>query len=273
MKVRVCNLRSSNFEHDFVESILNTGFAVLTHHGIDHGFIKETQQGWRNFFLSDQSYQDSFINKEDPNLGYKGFKHEKAVGAKLPDLKRFFHWRPGGNIPHEVLSLTQKMFYELEDIALKTLGVLDYFYPGNFGFEKCCRKSDNTILRALYYPAMDFSSEKGAVRAAAHEDINFITLLVAASAPGLQVKNVRGNWHDVPNEDNSIVVNVGDMLELASSGNYQSTTHRVVNPESSSSDRISMPLFLHPHSNTLLSDGITAQQFLDKRIAEIYQGK
>jgi isopenicillin N synthase-like dioxygenase len=82
--------------------------------------------------------------------------------------------------------------------------------------------------------------------------------------------DAKGVWHDVPHEENSIVVNIGDMLQLASNGLYRSTTHRVINPTDSRSDRISMPMFIHPHSDTLLADGFTAGQFLAERIAEIY---
>lgn len=272
MDVKVCNLRSNDFEENLIDSVRNTGFVVVTHHGIDHSFIKETQMAWKMFFLGDKTSKELFINPKDPNMGYKGFKSEKAVGAKKPDLKEFFHWKPGQKMPHEVWALTQHMFYQLEDVSMKILGVLDRHYDiPNPGFQDACWDSDNTLLRTLYYPALDFKSEPGAVRAAAHEDINFITLLVAASAPGLQVQDKRGNWHDVPHEENSITVNIGDMLQLASGGLYRSTTHRVVNPDSSSSDRLSMPLFVHPHGSTLLADGITAQKFLEQRLAEIYK--
>jgi isopenicillin N synthase-like dioxygenase len=269
MDVKVCNLRSNEFDNDFRKSVMETGFAVLTHHGIDSGLIKEMQQAWRLFFLSEHGYKSSFINPKDPNMGYKGFKTEKAVGATKADLKEFFHWQPGSKvIPNEVMALTQHMFFQLQDIALKTLSVLDI---NGTKYAKDCENSNNTILRTLYYPAMDFVSEVGSVRAAAHEDINHITLLVAASAPGLQVLDKKGNWHDVPDAIDSIVLNVGDMLQLASKGLYKSTTHRVVNPTTSNSDRISMPLFLHPSGNTILADGITAQQFLNQRLDQIYQ--
>jgi len=244
---------------------MNSGFAVLTHHGIDHGFIKEVQQVWRMFFLNTREYKDKWKNDLDGNMGYKGFKTEKAVGAPIADLKEFYHWQPGKQLPTEVAALTMHMFAQLEDIGMQILSVLEPEY------RKCCQASDNTILRTLYYPALDFAAEKGAVRAAAHEDINFITLLIAASAAGLQVKDMKGNWQDVPHEENSIVVNVGDMLQLASHGLYRSTTHRVVNPSDSKADRISMPLFIHPHSDTLLADGFTAGQYLAERIAQIYQ--
>ena len=262
MQVRVCNFRSNEFANDFKSSLIDTGFAVITHHGIDFDFIRKTQQLWREFFLKDINYKKEFINLVNSNYGYKGMKTEKALGSEKADLKQFYHWRPGQHAPYEVKDVTAHMFARLEDLGMQMLKVL--------GWDECCNESDNTILRAIHYPAMDFNSELGAVRAAAHEDINFLTLLVAASAPGLQVKDKEGNWHSVPHEENSIVVNVGDQLQLASNGLYKSTTHRVVNPPDSLTDRISIPLFMHPSSNTLLSEGITAQQFLEERIRQIY---
>lgn len=269
MDIKVCNLRSGRFSGDFKDSVINTGFAVVTHHGVDHGLIRDMQQIWREFFLSSQKFKDSWSNPEDPNQGYKGFKTEKAVGATKADLKEFFHWRPGWKMPKEVSSTTQQMFYQLEDVSGQLLSQLDEMLGTHY--QKDCENSNNTILRTIYYPAVDFNSEPGAVRSAAHEDINHITLLVAASAPGLQVKDKKGKWHDVPHEENSIVVNIGDMLQLASRGFYKSTTHRVINPDDAKTDRISMPLFIHPHSDTLLADGFTAGQFLAERIAEIHQ--
>lgn len=268
MKVKVCNLRSNTFESDFMESVVNTGFAVLTHHGIDHGLIRQTQQAWRLFFLNSLEYKNQHVNQENGNFGYKGMKSEKAVGAKVADLKEFFHWQPGQKAPDETFSETAMMFAQLEDVGLNLLSVFDKRGP-RADYRESCGNSENTILRTLYYPAMDFSKEPDAVRAAAHEDINHITLLVAASAPGLQVLDLKGNWHDVPHEENSIVMNVGDMLQMASEGLYKSTTHRVINPDNSKSDRVSMPLFMHPRGNTILKPGKTAQQYLDERLMEI----
>ena len=263
MNVKVCNFRSAWFSHDFQESLASTGFAVVTHHGIAESLIRETQDEWREFFLSPLSHKNQFASTTDGNQGYKGMKSEKAVGAKVADLKEFYHWRPGKVLPPGVQNTTTRVFAQLEDIGLQMLQTLKW--------RECCDGSNNTILRTLYYPAaVDCPVESGAVRAAAHEDINFITLLVAASAPGLQVLDKKGKWHDVPHEENSIVVNIGDMLQLASRGQYKSTTHRVINASDEQSDRISMPLFVHPHSDTLLSDGFTAGQFLAQRIAEIY---
>ena len=269
MDVKVVNFRSNSVEQDILASVQDTGFVVLTHHGIDFGLIKEAQSSWRQFFLAAQDYKNAYLNPRNGNLGYKGFKGEMAVGAKKPDLKEYFHWRSGGRLPTEAAAVTMIMFEQLEDIALKVLGILDK-KGERHDYRQSCEGSDNTILRSLYYPALDFSQEPDAVRAAAHEDINHITLLVAATSAGLEVKDAQGNWHAVPHEKNSIVVNLGDMLQLASGGIYRSTTHRVVNPDNSRSDRISIPLFVHPRSNTLLAPGTTAQEYLNQRIATIH---
>lgn len=273
MEVKVANLRSNDFEKDLIDSVLNTGFVVVTHHGISDELIRNAQQGWREFFLEDPLLKNLFRNTKDENMGYKGMRTEKAVGATKPDLKEFFHWKPGQSMPSTVWQSTLYLFHQLEDVAGKILRVIDdeNKRQGEYtNYADDCYQSDNTILRTLYYPAMDFDSDPGAVRAAAHEDINHITLLVAASAPGLQVMDKANKWHDVPHEENSIVVNIGDMLQLASKGKYQSTTHRVINPTNGREDRISMPLFVHPHSHTLLAPGKTAGQFLEERINEIY---
>jgi isopenicillin N synthase-like dioxygenase len=198
---------------------------------------------------------------------------ETAVGSKIADLKEFFHWKPGKAVPGNVKSVNTQLFDQLNSIGQNILSILAR-HDGCASYHYDCYNSDNTLFRTLYYPSLkNVENTEGAVRAAAHEDINHITLLVAASAPGLQVQDKRGNWHDVPNEENSITVNIGDMLQLASNGLYKSTTHRVVNPSEESSDRISMPLFIHPRSETILAPGITAGDFLQERIRQIYGNK
>ena len=272
MKVAVCNIRSNDFEEKLLTSVMNTGFVVITHHGIDGGLIREAQSMWREFFLQRQIYKDTFVNQKDSNLGYKGMGTETAVGSKVADIKEFYHWKPGGHLPLPVDMMTQHLFFLLEDVGMQILTVLEKRAKANY--VNNCSQSDNTLLRTLYYPALkNHDTSNGAVRAAAHEDINHITLLVAASAPGLQVMDLKGDWHDVPHEANSITVNIGDMLQLASDGLFKSTTHRVINPPDTNSDRISMPLFIHPHSYVMLAPGKTAGQFLKERIDEIYGRK
>ena len=109
------------------------------------------------------------------------------------------------------------------------------------------------------------------LRAAAHEDINLITLLVAGTRPGLEAKDKNGNWHEITTDPGTIIVNIGDMLKEVSRGYYPSTTHRVVNPSSeiNNDSRYSMPLFLHPRDEVRLSKNYTANTYLKERLLEI----
>ncbi|MEM7291398.1 MAG: 2OG-Fe(II) oxygenase family protein, partial [Pseudomonadota bacterium] len=125
-------------------------------------------------------------------------------------------------------------------------------------------------LRVLHYPPLDEKVEPGEIRAAAHEDINLITLLVTGSEPGLQAKDAQGNWHDVPCNAGYITINSGDMLSKASRGYYPSTPHRVVNPPNQENrSRYSLPLFVHPRPEVQLDENQTAGEYLDERLREI----
>ena len=133
-------------------------------------------------------------------------------------------------------------------------------------------KNSNThLFRIIHYPPLRGSEGDGAVRAAAHEDINLITLLPTSTAPGLQVKDREGTWYDVACDPGAIIINTGEMLQTASRGYYEATTHRVVNPTGSQANtsRYSMPFFLHPRRDVYLTPEMTAQQSLDKRLAEL----
>jgi isopenicillin N synthase-like dioxygenase len=270
VEVKVCSMKSESFSKDFMDSIINTGFAVLTDHDVNFDLIKNSQNEWRKFFLSEKAQKARFINKENHNMGYKGFGSEKAVGAKVSDLKEFFHWRPGEAIPLPLIGYSLDLFWKLEFLGQKALYIIDNHLGGSNNFQLNCRMSEKTILRSLYYPPITGEIATDAVRSAQHEDINFITFLVASSSSGLQVLDKTDKWHDVPYEENSIVCNVGDMMQLASNGLYRSTTHRVKNPEDPSIDRISMPFFIHPNPDMVLAPGITAKQFLEDRIDKIY---
>jgi isopenicillin N synthase-like dioxygenase len=133
------------------------------------------------------------------------------------------------------------------------------------------KNTQQTLFRVLHYPPLKGKIEKGAVRSAPHEDINLITLLPAATETGLEVQDVKGNWHQVSTEPGTIVVNAGDMLQEASEGYYKSTTHRVVNPkgEAALKSRYSAPLFVHPRPEVVLSPRYTAATYLDQRLKEI----
>jgi isopenicillin N synthase-like dioxygenase len=131
--------------------------------------------------------------------------------------------------------------------------------------------SDQTLLRILHYPPLAGDEEPDAIRAAAHEDINLITLLPASNEPGLQVKSKDGTWLDVPSDFGNLIVNIGDMLQETSGHYFPSTTHRVVNPQGAdtSKARISLPLFLHPRPDVVLSEKYTADTYLSERLREL----
>ena len=142
----------------------------------------------------------------------------------------------------------------------------------------------NTILRILHYPALGDDVPEGAVRSAQHEDINFITLLVGASAAGLEVMDHDGGWIAVEGNHEHIIVDSGDMLQNLTNGLFKAVTHRVVNPPDANSDRYSMPIFTHPRDDVDLTPlpefiertggealypSITAGEFMRQRLIEI----
>ena len=142
----------------------------------------------------------------------------------------------------------------------------------------------NTIMRMIHYPPLDESMPEGAVRSAAHEDINFITLLVTATADGLEVMDHDGTWIQVKGDQDAIIVDSGDMLQNLTNGLFKSTTHRVVNPKNANTRRYSMPMFVHPRNEidltphpdfvkmtggTPLFPSINAGDYLHQRLKEI----
>ena len=133
------------------------------------------------------------------------------------------------------------------------------------------KNTPNTLLRVLHYPPLSGDEEPGAVRAAAHEDINLITILPAANEPGLQVQQKNGKWLDIPADFGQLIINIGDMLQEASGGYFPSTSHRVINPsgENAKKSRISLPLFLHPRDEVVLSERHTQLSYLQERLKEL----
>lgn len=259
----------------FCESLANTGFAVLSNHPISAPLISGTFDDWKNFFQTETKHRYKF----DPKLqaGYFPFRTENAKDSPIKDLKEFFHLYSWNEMPEGMSARTREMYQSMGSLAEELLGWLDDGSPETVrrGFRMPLRQmiegSRETLLRPIHYPPLTGTEEEGAIRAAAHEDINLITLLPAATAPGLEVKDTEGRWHSVPCDPGNIVINSGDMLQMASGGYYRSTTHRVVNPRGPEArqPRYSMPLFLHPRADVPLSDTQTAGGYLKERLTEI----
>ena len=161
----------------------------------------------------------------------------------------------------DLRSRAHRVAWMLKELQLPFEHVPTHFLDG----------STRTLLRVLRYPPLIGELPQGAVRAAAHEDINLLTVLPASNEAGLELLGTNGEWYPVPCDPGSLAVNGGEMLDLASGGYYPATTHRVVNPtgEAATRPRMSLPLFLHPADDVVLAEGRTAYEFLQQRIQEL----
>lgn len=276
MNVEVVDFQSPDAPESFTRSLRHTGFAVLVNHPLSSGLVQQIYDEWLAFFDSDAKYAYRYSPVEQD--GWFGPDiSETAKGNSVRDLKEFFHVYPWGQYPTEVSDAALRYANEATAIALTLLGWVEDHTPDEVSrlfsrpLNQMMDGSIRTLLRVLRYPPLHGDEPPGAVRAAAHEDINLLTVLPAANEPGLQVRDLAGNWHDVPCDFGSLAINCGDMLQLASAGYYPSTTHRVMNPtgESATRSRLSLPLFLHPADDVVLAEGRTASSFLQERIAEL----
>jgi isopenicillin N synthase-like dioxygenase len=276
MHVLTVDFRDTNAPETFTRSLINTGFAVVKNHPISFDQVFTAYEEWKQFFASEEKNNYLFDSKTQDGY-FPTTTSEVAKGYNIKDLKEFYHVYPWGRYPSQVSATTQKLYQQLSELAAILLQWVDNHTPShvreNFSMplSDMIADSSRTLLRVIHYPPLQGNEETGAIRAAAHEDINLITLLPAATAPGLQVKDTQGNWHDVSCDPESIVVNTGDMLQMCSEHYYRSTTHRVLNPEGEAAKepRLSMPLFLHPRDEVRLSSTHTAESYLQERLQEL----
>ncbi len=294
----------NQFVQDIGKAFNETGFVTIANHGLSAELIDELYKTVKAFF---DLPEDTKRNYEFPELagqrGYTAKGREKAKDSKTPDLKEF--WQRGQTITDEEYSktdfpdnpkvaelpafdqVTGEIYQKLEDAGRNILKAIatylalpeDYFEP--------FVHNGNSILRAIHYFPIENPETipDDAVRAGAHEDINLITLLIGASADGLEVLTKDNEWFAIKAKGEDIVVNVGDMLQRLTNNKLKSTTHRVVNPprELMKTSRYSVPFFLHPKSSMSLAsldscvdaehpkayEDYTAGQYLDERLREI----
>ena len=275
MNVRKVNYGDPSAPSEFTKSLKQTGFGVLSDHPIDKDLIDNVYKEWSDFFNSEKKRRYLF-NEVDQD-GYFPFQTENAKGQTLKDLKEFYHIYPWGKYPKEVSDTTRILFDQLLELTSTLLEWIQDQTPIDIASEfsmplnKMIEGSRTNLLRIIHYPPLDGNEQRGAIRGAAHEDINLITVLVAGTQPGLQIQDTNGSWHDVSCDPGCLAVNTGDMLQEASGGYYPSTTHQIINPGDTISNvsRYSMPLFLHPRDDVQLSDEYTAREYLDERLEEI----
>ena len=278
-----------------------TGFVAVKNHSIPDELIAALYAHVQEFFALPTAAKKEY---EIPGLagqrGYTSFGQEHAKGFDAPDLKEFFQFGqevtdgdavkteyPDNITVKEVPEFTPTLlkayraFEESGNALLQAIALylgLDEHY-----FDQYVHNG-NSILRAIYYPPIT-QEPKSAIRAEQHDDINLITLLVGASADGLEILSKKDQWVPVTSLPEQIVVNVGDMLQRLTNNKLRSTTHRVVNPprEKWASPRFSIPYFLHPRSTMSLAcldscidaehpkeyADYTAGEYLDERLREI----
>ncbi|MBT5708118.1 isopenicillin N synthase family oxygenase [bacterium] len=289
---------------ELLKAYREIGFVGVRGHEVDPVTLEATYAAaWKFTQLTDEQKRRYHRPDLFGQRGYTPKGQEHAKGAKAGDLKEFYHvgqelnssqlsllGYPENVWPAEVSELKHgaiRVFRDLESLGHSMLKAI--FEGLGIRYDQLASgiQEGNSILRiAHYFPISDPASLlPGAVRAAAHGDINLITLLVGASADGLELQCKNGDWMPVQVEADTIVVNVGDMLERLTNGHLRSTIHRVVNPppEKLQVARLSMPFFMHPRASMDLSvlkccvddsnpkrfSDITAGAFLDERLREI----
>ena len=283
------------------EAYTNIGFVAIKNHGLSDELTEKLYQSVQAFFALEDDQKKKY---ENPALagqrGYVSKGKEKAKGFNTGDLKEFYHVGqpdeskldeyPSNIWPDEIPGFkdyTQEAYLTLEKAGISMLQAIAlYLGLDEHYFDDKARRG-NSILRAIHYFPIENpdSIPVDAVRAAQHGDINLITLLMGASADGLQVLRRDGKWIPITALPEQIIVNVGDMLSRHTNNKLKSTIHRVVNPprEKMGTSRFSIPFFMHPISSmdlTCLSncvdadnpkryDDITAGEFLDERLKEL----
>jgi isopenicillin N synthase-like dioxygenase len=289
------------FVHELGNAFEEFGFVSVKNHGVSQELIDNYYAAVKAFFALPSDTKRSYeIVELAGQRGYTSFGREQAKGYDTPDLKEF--WQMGQTVEdndaikaeypdnvqvNEVPAFDElglKLYRSFERCGIDLLrAIAIHLGIGEFYFDQYVHNG-NSILRAIHYPPIT-QEPKNAIRAEQHEDINLITLLVGASADGLQLLTKENEWADITAPEGCFVVNVGDMLQRLTNNQLKSTTHRVVNPprEKWNTPRYSIPFFTHPKStmrldclencitdqNPLAYAPITAGEYLDERLREI----
>lgn len=290
----------AHFTDQLFSGIKDYGFIILKDHGVPDGLFTQAYQMLDRLFSLPVETKMKYISPSGGGQrGYTPFGKEHAKGSPVMDLKEFWHvgrqvpkdhpfakyypeniW-PDADVP-EFKKTFSTLFQSLELAGIQMMEALSTPLEVEKNFFTKMVEEGNSILRLLHYPPIPEGTDPRCIRAAPHEDINFITILPAATTSGLQLKDRDGQWLDVVSEPGTLIVDAGDMLARITNDVIPSTTHQVVNPQDGKNEkRYSMPFFMHPHPESLLSclnscrgagakyPDITAHEFLMQRLREI----
>lgn len=295
------NERKQHFIADIGRAFGDIGFVALSGHFLSEELVDTLYEEIKKFFELPQEVKDSYeIEGIGGQRGYTSFGKEHAKGRKVGDLKEFWHFgqyveddpKLEAEYPNNIIVKELPAFNEvgkeayrmLEKTAKYVLRALALHLGLEETYFDAYIKNGNSILRPIHYPPIT-EEPKNAERAAAHGDINLITLLMGAHGRGLQVQNHKGEWIDAIARPDQLMINVGDMLSRLTNNKLKSTIHKVVNPprELWGSSRYSIPFFMHPVSEMPLNcleecvdeehpkgfEDITAGEFLHERLLEL----
>jgi len=265
------SIEQKGFVQDLKKAFTEIGFVIIKGHDVSHELQARAYRKVDEFFKYPVDKKATYNRKgTGGERGYTSFGIEHSKDNPIGDLKEFFQYGPtvpadyplkeqyceNVSVPaiagfDETLS---ELFRKLNGLGMDMLRAIAVVLEQdeNYFTEKV--RYGNSKLRAIHYPPLRGNEPPNAVRSAEHEDINLITLLIGASNPGLQVKQMNGEWLPIQTKEDEIVVNVGDMLQRLTNYRLKSTTHRVVNPPAAlaTTTRYSMPFFLHPVSDMSL---------------------
>lgn len=276
MQVQVVDYQRHDAPEAFTRSLRETGFAVIVNHPLRWELVEEVFAEWSAFFSSDAKYD--YSPEPGSQAGYFGPDiSEIAKGETVRDIKEFFHLYDDSVYPDSVSDAALRYRSQATDLAATLLGWVEANTPPDIAerysqpLASMIDRSTRTLLRILRYPPLTGDEPPGAMRAAAHEDINLLTVLPSSNEPGLELLDINGEWHAVPCDPESLCINAGEMLEHASLGYFPATTHRVVNPTGAAAkrERMAAPLFLHPGDDVILRDDRPAFSFLQERLREL----
>ena len=271
-----------------------SGFFIVEDHGISPGQIAECYRVAESFFtLPEQTKRTCHRPESNGQRGFTEFGREHAKDSAQPDLKEFFQiGREGSNSlppnvwpsePAEFREAIGRLYHQLEGIGMALLGACSEHLGLEPDHLPRLAKGSDSILRVIHYPPIE-QSANSAARASAHQDINFITLLIQATEGGLELQAPDGDWVAIEAKPNQLIVDSCDMMANLTNGQFRSTMHRVVNPPDLARRRLSMPFFMHPTKDTDLTPlpaciertsgeadfpSWTAGEFLAKRLSEI----
>ncbi|NCG06157.1 MAG: isopenicillin N synthase family oxygenase [Gammaproteobacteria bacterium] len=265
---------AANAPDAFFESLKQYGFATLISHPLDMERVNRIYSAWRVHFS--EGVPDEFAMDPVRQDGYFALDQaESAKGQQVRDHKEYFQFYRWGRCPGHLKHDLEAHFDDCLSFSTTLLRWVAEHLPPDIAnrlsmpLESMIEDSAQTMLRVLHYPPV----HSGIVlpRAAAHEDINLLTILPASDGPGLELQLSDGQWIEVVNRPSQVVINIGDMLQEATEGFLRSTTHRVALPNEgqAATGRMSLPLFLHPRPEVTLSSRYTADAYLGERLQEL----